>query len=192
MSFQAYLDAVRKKTGKSPEDFRNLAQERGYLRSEVKAGEVVAWLKSEFGLGHGHAMAIYGTIRSTVEPKLTTEQRIAAHFSGRRADWKSAYDRIIAIAGGSASGVNVKPTDSYISLLRDDKKFAIVKVTIEYLDVGIKLKGAKSGPRLQPAGDWNRMVTHRVRLISRDDIDDELGSWLREAYEQAFEKRSLR
>lgn len=64
MSFQAYLDNVQAKTGKSPEDLRALATgqgfiENGVLKSGVKATQVTDWLKAEFDLGHGHAMAIY-------------------------------------------------------------------------------------------------------------------------------------
>jgi Domain of unknown function (DUF4287) len=66
MSFQAYLDNIRAKTGKSADDFKQLAErkgfmERGKLKPTIKAGEIVAWLKDEFALGHGHAMAIYAT-----------------------------------------------------------------------------------------------------------------------------------
>ncbi len=68
MSFQAYLDNIERKTGKSPDDFRQLAAQKGYLkdgmlRSDVKAGEVVAWLKRDFGLGHGHSMAIVALLK---------------------------------------------------------------------------------------------------------------------------------
>ena len=66
MSFQAYLDNVAAKTGKGPDDFRRLAAEKGFAdggRLRVKAGEVVAWLKADFGLGHGHAMAIVALLK---------------------------------------------------------------------------------------------------------------------------------
>ena len=59
MSFQAYIDNIRAKTGKSPDDFKQLAEEKGLLKPGVKAGEIVAWLKNDFDLGHGHSMAIY-------------------------------------------------------------------------------------------------------------------------------------
>jgi hypothetical protein len=42
MSYQAYLDTIKQKTGKSPEDFRALAEQKGLLQPHVKAGEVVA------------------------------------------------------------------------------------------------------------------------------------------------------
>jgi hypothetical protein len=68
MTFKAYLDNIEAKTGKSPAAFKKLATQKGYasngkLRTDVKAGEVVAWLKQEFQLGHGHAMAIVALLK---------------------------------------------------------------------------------------------------------------------------------
>ena len=68
MSFQAYLTNIQKKTGKTPADFRSLAEKKGFtkkgqLASGVKAGEIVKWLKEDFALGHGHAMAIYALLK---------------------------------------------------------------------------------------------------------------------------------
>lgn len=61
MTFQAYIDNIKAKTGKTPEDFKKLAQKEGLLQPDVKASAIVAWLKQNFGLGHGHAKAIYAT-----------------------------------------------------------------------------------------------------------------------------------
>lgn len=69
MSFQAYIDNIRAKTGKSPEDFRKLAKTKGLLEPDVKAMEIVNWLKKEHGLGHGHAMAIYAAFKGKKEWK---------------------------------------------------------------------------------------------------------------------------
>ncbi|MGH2623715.1 MAG: DUF4287 domain-containing protein [Sphingobacterium sp.] len=66
MSFQAYIDNIQKKTGKSPEEFKKLAYEKGFLKNgelTVKATQITDWLKEEFGLGHGHAMAIYASLK---------------------------------------------------------------------------------------------------------------------------------
>ncbi len=66
MSFQAYLDNIQAKTGKSPDDFRQLAEQKGFTQNgelKVKAGDIVKWLKEDFELGHGHAMAIYALLK---------------------------------------------------------------------------------------------------------------------------------
>ncbi len=68
MSFQAYIDNIFAKTGKTPADFKKLAEKKGFIANNllvktVKATEVTNWLKEEFQLGHGHAMAIYATFK---------------------------------------------------------------------------------------------------------------------------------
>lgn len=68
MSFQAYIDNIKIKTGKGPEDFKALGEKKGFLQKgklnpSVKAGEIVAWLKKDFELGHGYAMAIYALFK---------------------------------------------------------------------------------------------------------------------------------
>ncbi len=68
MSFQAYLNNIKTKTGKGPGDFRKLAEQKGFtvngkLKSKTKAGEIVKWLKDDFDLGNGHAMAIYALLK---------------------------------------------------------------------------------------------------------------------------------
>ena len=64
MSFQAYLDNIKTKTGKTPEDFKTLAAKKGLLKPGVKVGQIVAWLKKNFDLGHGHSMTIYAVFKS--------------------------------------------------------------------------------------------------------------------------------
>ena len=56
------------------------------------------------------------------------------------------------------------------------------QVTADRLDVGIKLKDEPPGGRLEAAGSWNAMVTHRVRLHDPSDLDAELAGWLERAY----------
>ena len=64
MSFQAYLDNIEIKTGKTPNDFIALAEKKGFTDPKTKAGVIVAWLKDEFGLGRGHAMALVHVIKN--------------------------------------------------------------------------------------------------------------------------------
>ncbi len=64
MSFQAYLDNIEAKTGKTPNDFIALAKEKGFDDHATKSGVIVAWLKEDFELGHGHAMALVHVIKN--------------------------------------------------------------------------------------------------------------------------------
>jgi hypothetical protein len=64
MSFQAYLDNIKSKTGKTPDDFKNQLQNEGLLKPDLKATELVNWLKKNYDLGHGHSMAIWAVFKS--------------------------------------------------------------------------------------------------------------------------------
>ena len=61
MSYQAYLDAIEDQTGKTPQQLLDEAGDRGY-GPQTKAAAVVEWLQ-EYGVGRGHAMALYGVIK---------------------------------------------------------------------------------------------------------------------------------
>ena len=70
MSFQSYLENIEAKTGKSPTDFKRMAVDKGLatedgLTAGTKAGDIIAWLKQDFDLGHGHAMAIVALLKET-------------------------------------------------------------------------------------------------------------------------------
>ena len=64
MSFQAYLDAIEDRTGLTPRQLVDIAKERGLDAPDVKAGVIVDWLKADYGLGRGHAMALVHVIRN--------------------------------------------------------------------------------------------------------------------------------
>ena len=64
MSFQAYLDNIKSKTGKTPEDFKNQLKKEGILKKEMKATDLVNWLKEKYELGHGHSMAIWAVFKA--------------------------------------------------------------------------------------------------------------------------------
>lgn len=63
MSYQAYLDAIEAKTGKTPQELLDEAATLGF-GPETKAGVVITWLKEEYGVGRGHAMALYGVLKN--------------------------------------------------------------------------------------------------------------------------------
>ncbi|NIJ39071.1 hypothetical protein FHR22_003805 [Sphingopyxis panaciterrae] len=68
MSFQAYIDNVEAKTGKSAGELKSIAIGKGLANEDglapgVKPGAIIDWLKSDFDLGHGHAMSIVAWIK---------------------------------------------------------------------------------------------------------------------------------
>jgi Domain of unknown function (DUF5655)/Domain of unknown function (DUF4287) len=182
MTYQAYLDTIQAKTGKTPDDFRALAAKIGL----AQYGEIMAWPKADYGLGHGHANVIAHLIVHHDEPKVTTDDRVARQFAGNKERWRKPYDALLAKLDKFGTDMKAAPTDTYISLLRGGKKFGLVQITAERMDIGIKLKGVAPTDRFEAAGKWNAMVTHRVRITEPKQIDKDVIAWLKQAYAAAI------
>ena len=178
---ETYLEIVETKTGKTPDDFKILAQEKGL----TKHGDIVLWLKDEFDLLHNHANAVANAILNVDAPKESNDQSIAKHFSSIKEVWRTPYDEIIATLKTFGDDFSVEPTKTFLTLLRKDKKFGLVQVSAKRLDIGIKLAGTKPKGRYENAGAWNSLVTHRVKIDSPEEIDADLYIWLRQAYDKA-------
>lgn len=181
MSFQAYLDTVKEKTGKTVADFRTESSKKALS----KHGEIVKWLKEDYGLGHGHANAVAAALLKADVHRSPQGDRVAAVFSGKKAAWQPTYDALLAAIKTFGDDVDIAPTETYVSVLRGRSKIAIVQPGAAFLDLGIKRRGAEATERFQAAGNWNSMVTHRVRITDPSQIDAEVMDWLRAAYEGA-------
>ena len=164
------------KTGKSLDEWRPLVVNCGL----EKHGQAVKWLKEEHGLGHGFANLIVTLSRR--EEGAATVDLIAAQYSGKKEHLRPIYDAFEKRLNTIGSDIEFSPKKAYVSLRRN-KQFATVgPATNTAVEVGINLKGAAATERLLKG---TGMVTHRVRLSSLDELDDELFGWVRAAYDVA-------
>ncbi len=180
MSFQAYLENIKTKTGKTPEDFRALAAKKGL----VKHSEIIAWLKTDYGLGLGHARAI-ALVLLNPGGRPSTESALDSLFTGNKDSWRKSFDALAKQVAKFGSDVEISAGKTYVNLTRNGKKFGIIQPSAARLDIGIKLKGAAPTKRFEAAQQWNAMVTHRVRISDPKQIDAEVLMWLKQAYEAA-------
>jgi hypothetical protein len=109
-------------------------------------------------------------------------ESLEKHFSGSKSVWLKVFDNLVKTLKKFGEDISIAPTNSYLSVLKNDKKFAVIQITTDRMDIGIKLKDVLPTARFETSGNWNSMVTHRVRISGREQIDQELISWLRDAY----------
>ena len=134
MSFQAYLDTIKEKTGKGPSDFIALARAKGFLEPGTKATQIVDWLKDEYDLGRGHAMAIVAILKDSQTPRGSVDERIEKLFSGSKAGWRETYEGLLNRLS-SLGEIGTGPTDTYVSLLRGKKKMRLSRAALETLAI---------------------------------------------------------
>ena len=149
-----------------------------------KHGQIVNMLKSDHGVTHGFANLIAHQTLGGI-PSVTTggSELIDQQYAGPKADLRSVYDELEKAIKKFGKDVDVSPKKAYVSFRRN-KQFAIVQPSTKTrIDVGINLKGVKPTERLEAAGSFNSMVSHRVRVSDKKDVNAELKKWLKQAYE---------
>jgi hypothetical protein len=182
-AMQSMIAGLEARTGKSLEQWLTLVRRSRLARH----GEIVALLKGEHGLGHGYAnlVAHQALGSDSLSAAAAGTDLVAEQYSGAKASLRPIYDKLAAAVGRFGRDVELSPKKTYVSLRRS-KQFALVQPsTATRVDVGIQLKGAPPKGRLEAAGSFNAMVSHRVRVASPAEVDAELLAWLRQAYELA-------
>ena len=176
-----YSASLEAKTGKSLAAWAELA--RGY--GLAKHAELVARLKADHGLTHGYANTIALKARESDAGSIADADLEAAMFAGPKAAIRPVYDAVMALVATLGDDVELAPKKGYVSLRRK-KQFGLVQPsTKDRLDLGLILKGDPAAGRLEAAGSWNAMVSHRVRIASEAEIDADVAAWLKEAYGRA-------
>lgn len=178
---QTMINNLPEKTGKSLEQWIKLLSKQSF----EKHGEIIKWLKSEHGVTHGFANLIAHMHRNGGAAGGGEDDLVAAQYKGAKAELLPIYEAILKIAQAFGKDVEVAPKKTYVSLRRN-KQFALIQPsTKDRVDIGINLKGSKPGGRLEASGSFNAMVSHRVRIASKKEVDAEVKAWWRKAYDAA-------
>ncbi len=178
---ETMLRNLKEKTGKDIEAWKRLAKASG----ETKHGKIVAHLKAEHGLGHGYANLVAHMYLDTGSINAEAGDLVAEQFAGAKAALKPWYDALAKQIAAFGSDVEFAPKKAYVSLRRS-KQFGLLQPsTATRMDIGLVLKGVAPDGRLEAAGSWNTMCTHRVRVEAAAQIDKQLLGWIRQAYDAA-------
>lgn len=175
---------IEAQSGRAREKWIALAAAAG----KPKHGDLVAWLKSQHGLGHGNANLIARSALDAASgaPPPEGDALVDALFAGKKAALRPLFDALMADVHRLGTDVEVAPKKTYVSLRRS-KQFALVQPsTADRLDLGLNLKGVAPTGRLELSGSFNAMCTHRIRLgAEHGAIDAAIKRWLKQAYEAA-------
>jgi predicted transport protein len=129
-------------------------------------------------MSHGAAHRVSLVARNRVaQPAAGNADRLAPQL-------KEVYARLLERIASLGSDIEQAPKTGYVSLRRR-KQFAMLQAGAKWINLGLILPQHQPTARLEPAGKWNALFTHRVRVVTTAEVDDELESWLRAAYAAA-------
>ena len=177
-ALQTMIDNMPEKTGKSLEEWFALLQTQSF----TKHGEFMNFLKKEHGVTHGFANTIIQLYKK--KPGETKEDLVSAQYQ-KKAHFRPIYDMLIKEIKTFGEDVEIAPKKTYVSVRRK-RQFAILQPSTKTrFDIGLNIKGKDPVGKLEAAGSWNSMCSHRIKTGSKADITPEVISWIREAYEGA-------
>jgi len=177
---QSMLRNLEEKTGKPIEEWLTMVKASG----AEKHGAIVKLLKADHGVTHGYANLIAHEALKSAAVHAEPGDLVAGQYASKES-LRPIYDRLAGAIAGFGEDVELAPKKAYVSLRRK-KQFGLIQPsTRTRVDVGLQLKGAAARGRLEASGSFNSMVSHRVRLATVEDADDELVGWLQDAYDAA-------
>jgi len=177
---QSQIQNIEAKYGRPIGDWVELIR----ARARTRHGEIVAMLKTEYGLSHGAANRVALVAMDALAPKAQTSDPVEALYAGNKGALLPIHARLMGSVHGLGPDVEVAPKKGYLSLRRR-KQFAMIQPAARHVDLGLVLPGRPVEARLESAVNFNALFTHRVRVRSVDEVDHELVGWLQDAYKAA-------
>ncbi len=173
---------LQTKTGRTLDQWIALVRAAGH----EKHGEMVSWLKTKHALTHGYANLVVLKAREQSSPgPASSADLIKSWFGGDKTAIRPLYNAVMVAVQELGGDIELAPKKTYMSVRRSKQFACIHPSTKTRLDLGLQLKGVKPTGRLEPAGSWNGMVSHRVRLETPAQFDREVRQWLKAAYTAA-------
>lgn len=169
----AMIKNMPEKTGKPLEEWLKIVKKSGL----EKHGDILKFLKNDHGMTHGFANLVSSKARDTGEEV----DLVASQYSGAKASLKPIYEAVIDYVS-ALENVEIAPKKASVSLRRKKQFALITPATKTRIDLGLALKGEEAAGRLET---YNAMCSHRVRLETVEDFDDQVKAWLQTAHERA-------
>lgn len=174
------IENMKEKTGRSFEEWLELAK-----KSQLeKHGQIVQHLKTAYGLTHGFANMVAIKYREADAASFSEEDLLAAQYKGKE-HLRAIYDVLLPFIQSLGKDVEIVPKKANVSCRRK-RQFALLQPSTKTrFDLGLKLDDMPLEGKLEGSGPFGTMCSHRIQLHSVDDIDANVKTWIKMAYEQA-------
>ncbi len=184
---EAQIRNIEQQYGKSLNVWIAIVKESGL----TKHTDMVAMLKSQYGMSHGSAHRVALKAREADAVSIAKaagasgRDPVAELYSGKKAGLKPLHDVLMTAITTFGDDIELAPKKGYMSLRRR-KQFAMIQpTTATRIDLGLILKDVPATERLESAASFNALFTHRVRVNTINDVDAQVIAWLKQAYDLA-------
>ncbi|MEZ5465359.1 MAG: DUF5655 domain-containing protein [Lysobacteraceae bacterium] len=179
-ALETQIRNIETRTGKTMKQLIALVRNSGL----AKHGEIVSLLKTDLGLGHGDANTIAHLAKQDAQPAANPDaDPLDALYVGPKAALRPIHDALLKQLN-KLGDFETAPKQKYVSYRRK-KQFAMIgPATNTRVELGLNIKELSGSARLEklPPG---KMCQYQVRLTEAAQVDAELATWIKAAYDAA-------
>lgn len=174
------IENLKEKTGHSLEEWKKIIAKA----SLAKHGEIVKFLKAEHNVTHGYASEIaLKALGSDADSAANADEFIESQYKGKE-QLKPYYDKLIEVISTFNGDFKIDPKKTYVSLKRKKQFIILNPASKTRFEIGFNLKGVEPKGKLE-AEKPNGICSHKINLTDIKEIDKEVISWIKMAFEMA-------
>jgi hypothetical protein len=185
---QDWVATLNAKTGRSLEEWVALVQQSGITATQKRRD----WLKAKHQLGTNAAWWIADCAEGKnldADPESylgSAEAYVEGMYAGPKSSLRHLHDQILNMARKLGKDVKVCPCQTIVPLYRNHVFAQIKPTTRTRIDLGFALGDLKATGRLIDTGGFAKKdrITHRIPIMSLDDLDDQATRYLKMAYDR--------
>lgn len=150
-----------------------------------KHGDILKFLKENHGFTHGYANLVSMKAREADAGSAESEEQLIVDQYKGKENLKPIYEKLLKEISKLGMDIEIAPKKAAVSFRRK-RQFALVQPSTKTrIDLGLKIKDKEQAGRLEGSGPFGTMCTHRIKLADPKEVDKEVLSWIKEAYEGA-------
>jgi predicted transport protein len=174
------LENLKEKTGYSLEEWKVLISSQNIS----KHGEIVKFLKEKHGVTHGYASEIaLKVLGSDADSSNDTDELIVNQYKGKE-HLKPYYDKLIDEIQKFGADFEIAPKKAYVALRRKKQFITLNPASKTRFEIGFNLKGVEPKGKLE-AEKPDAICSHKINLADISEIDQEVISWIKMAFDNA-------
>ncbi len=174
------IENLKEKTGHSLEEWKEIIA----TQKLVKHGEIVKFLKESHSVTHGYASEIALKVLVTdADSSADANEFLESQYKGKE-HLKAYYDKLIAEIQNFGGEFEIAPKKTYVSLKRKKQFVVLNPASKTRFEIGFNLKGVEPQGKLE-AEKPNGICSHKINLAEINEIDEEVISWIKMAFEKA-------
>jgi predicted transport protein len=174
------IENLKEKTGHTLEEWKKVIAKE----SLKKHGEIVKFLKESHKITHGYASEIaLKVLGSDADSTTDTDDLLVSQYKGKE-HLKAYYDKILLEIEKFGGAFEIAPKKTYVSLKRKKQFIILNPASKTRFEIGFNLKGVEPKGKLE-AEKPNGICSHKINLADIKEIDKEVISWIKMAFEGA-------